>query len=148
MTFAGKGTSKVYDHSAKKTPQSAAKRIGIQSPLTRKPLSPVSSTVLSKANIKNSQGPKKILNVATKPILQKSEMLIGTPPSKPLIAGDEENRTPNNMEPSIPSTPLTVPMLTVATPDTSKAAAKIAQSFEYSFEELRAGFVVPKTHAQ
>ncbi|XP_024625893.1 65-kDa microtubule-associated protein 3 [Medicago truncatula] len=143
----GKGTSKVYDHSAKKTPQSA-KRIGIQSPLTRKPLSPVSSTVLSKASIKNSQGPKKILNVATKPILQKSEMLIGTPPSKPFIAGDEENMNPNNMGPSVPSTPLTVPMLTVATPDTSKAAAKIAQSFEYSFEELRAGFVEPKTHAQ
>ena len=147
MTYAGKGTSKVYDHSAKKTPQSAAKGIVIQSPLTRKPLSPVSSTVLSKANIKNSQKLKNIQNAATKPILPESEILIRTPPSKP-IAGDEENWTPNNMGPSVPSTPLTVPMLTVATPDTSKAAAKIAQSSEYSFEELRAGFVAPKTHAQ
>jgi protein regulator of cytokinesis 1 len=135
-----------------KTPQSAQKGIGIQSPRIRKPLSPVSSTVLSKANI-NSQEPRKIKNVATKPMLQKSEKLIETTPSKPFIPDDDdekENKTPKNIGFSVPTTPLTVPMFTVTTPDTltSKAATKIAPSLEYSFEELRAGFVLPQTHAQ
>ncbi|XP_045796022.1 65-kDa microtubule-associated protein 3-like [Trifolium pratense] len=148
----GKSTSKVFGHAATMTPQSALKGIGIQSPITRKPLSPVSSTVLSKANI-NSQEPRKIKNVATKPMLQKSEKLIGTPPSKPFIADDDdekENKTPKNTRSSVPTTPLTVPMFTVTTPDTltSKAATKIASSLEYSFEELRAGFVLPQTHVQ
>ncbi|KAL5058400.1 hypothetical protein RYX36_030004 [Vicia faba] len=140
----GKGASKVFGHSAKKIPHSAEKGIGIQSPLSRKPLSPVSSTVLSKANIKNSQEPRKIQNVATKPILQKSEAQVGTPPPKPFITGDEDKVSPKNMGFSVPTTPLTVPMLDITTPDTliSKAAAKIAQPFEYSFEELRAGFVI------
>ncbi|WJX76960.1 hypothetical protein P8452_60316 [Trifolium repens] len=149
----GKSTSKVFGHSAMKTPQSAQKGIGIQSPRIRKPLSPVSSTVLSKANI-NSQEPRKIKNVATKPMLQKSEKLIETTPSKPFIADDDddekENKTPKNIGFSVPTTPLTVPMFTVTTPDTltSKAVTKIAPSLEYSFEELRAGFVLPQTHAQ
>lgn len=82
---------------------SAKKGVRIQSPLSRKPLSPVSSTVLSKANIKNS-----IQNVATKPIPQKSEELTGTPPSKPFITGIED---------SVPSTPLTVHKLNITTPD-------------------------------
>jgi protein regulator of cytokinesis 1 len=113
---------------------------------------PVSSTVLSKDNI-NSQEPRKIKNVATKPMLQKSEKLIETTPSKPFIPDDDdekENKTPKNIGFSVPTTPLTVPMFTVTTPDTltSKAATKIAPSLEYSFEELRAGFVLPQTHAQ
>ncbi|XP_058739859.1 65-kDa microtubule-associated protein 4-like [Vicia villosa] len=142
--YAGKSASKVFGHSTKKIPHSAEKGVRIQSPLTRKPLSPVSSTVLSKANIKNPQEPRKMQNVATKPILQNSEQLIGTPPSKPFIAGDEDNVSPKSMGLSVPSTPLTVPMLNISTPETliSKAAAKIAQPFEYSFEELRAGFFI------
>ncbi|CAK8542225.1 unnamed protein product [Lathyrus sativus] len=140
----GKSVSKVFGHSTKKIPQSTEKVIGIQSPLSRKPLSPVSSTVLSKANIKNSQDSRKIQNAATKPILQKSEELIGTPPSRPVITGDEDNGSPKNMGLSVPSTPLTVPMQNITTPDSliSKTAAKIVQPFEYSFEELRAGFVI------
>lgn len=102
-TYAGKGASKVFGHSTKKTSHSAKKGVRIQSPLSRKPLSPVSSTVLSKANIKNS-----IQNVATKPIPQKSEELTGTPPSKPFITGIED---------SVPSTPLTVHKLNITTPD-------------------------------
>lgn len=149
-TFAGKGTPKVFDHSVKKTAQSAEKGIGIQSPLTRKPLSPVNSKVLYKANITNFQEPRKIQNVVKKPMHQKDEMLTGTPPpSKPFIVGDEENRTPKNMGLPVPTTPLTFPMLTAATPDNliSKASAKTAQSSEYSVEELRADFVLPKTDA-
>lgn len=134
----------IFGHSTKKILHRAEKGVRIQSPLYRKPLSPVSSTVLSKANIKNSQEPRKMQNVATKPILQESEELIGTPPSKLFIAGDEDNVSPENMGLSVPTTPLTVSMLNISTPETliSKAAAKIAQPFDYSFEELRAGFVI------
>lgn len=150
-------------HSVKKTALSAEKSIEIQSPLmTRKPLSPVSSTVLSKANITNFQeDPRKIKNVevATQAMQQKIQMLIGTPPSKPFISGEEENRTPKNMGIPVPTTPLTVPMLTATTPDTlivhsgsTAAATKTAhEPFEYSFEEVRAGFVLPpktKTYVQ
>ncbi|KAJ1407225.1 Microtubule associated protein [Sesbania bispinosa] len=147
----GKDTSKVIGHSMKKTTCNAEKEIEIQTPLTRKPLSPISSTVLSKANITNFQDLRKMQNVT---IQAKSQMLTGTPPSKPFNAGDEENRTPKNMGIPVPTTPLTVPMLTVTTPDPhsvhsgSMAAAKTPQLFEYSFEEVRAGFNLPKTYAQ
>ena len=156
-TFSGKDTSKVVGHSVKKTTHSAEKEIEIQSPLTRKPLSPVSSAVLSIANIPNFQEEyRKVQNVATHAMQLKSQMLTRTPPpSTPIIVGDEENRTPNNMGLPVPTTPLTsVPMLTATTPDTpivhsvSTTASLTAQPFEYSFEEVRAGYIVPTTHAQ
>lgn len=61
--------------------------------------------------------------------------------------------TPKNMALPVPTTPLTlVPMLTANTPDSvysgATAASKTSQSFEYSFEEVRAGFMLPKTYAQ
>lgn len=61
--------------------------------------------------------------------------------------------TPKNMALPVPTTPLTsVPMLTAITPDSvysgPTAASKTSQSFEYSFEEVRAGFMLPKTYAQ
>ncbi|MED6145374.1 hypothetical protein PIB30_024576 [Stylosanthes scabra] len=140
----GKDTPKAVGKSVKKTPYTAEKQIEIQSPLIRKPLSPISSSFISKANIPtNFQEDHR-----------KSEMLTRTPPpSKPILVGDEEN-----MGLAVPTTPLTsVPMLlTATTPDTpsftvysnpgSTVARKIIQatSFEYSFEELRAGYVLPK----
>lgn len=80
-------------------------------------------------------------------------MLTATPPSRPYIAGAEENMTPKNMTLPVPTTPLTsIPMLTATTPDTvysgTTASSKTSQSFEYSFEEVRAGFMLPKTYAQ
>ncbi|KAG4992790.1 hypothetical protein JHK87_026247 [Glycine soja] len=149
----GKDNSKAIGHSVKlkKTASSAEKGTEIQSSLTRKPLSPVSPAVLSKANISNFQEDhRKSQNVATQ---QKSQMLTATPPSRPYIAGDEENMTPKNMALPVPTTPLTsVPMLTAITPDSvysgPTAASKTSQSFEYSFEEVRAGFMLPKTYAQ
>lgn len=144
-TYAGKHNSRITGNSSKKTPYSAEKGIEIQSPLIRKPLSPVSYTVLSKANI--IQDPRNTQKVV-------KESITETPPPKPFIAGDEENRTPKNMGLPVPTTPLTGPMLTATTPDTffvhsgSMATSKIAQPFEYSFEEVRAGFVLPKSYAQ
>ncbi|TKY65604.1 65-kDa microtubule-associated protein 3 [Spatholobus suberectus] len=150
----GKDNSKVIGHSVKKTACNAEKGVEIQSSLTRKPLSPVSPSVLSKANISNFQEDlRKLQNVGTQAIQQKSQMLTETPPSRLYIAGDEENMTPNNMTLPMPTTPLTsVPMLTATTPDSvysaSAAASKTSQSFDYSFEEVRAGFMLPKPYAQ
>ncbi|XP_061348609.1 65-kDa microtubule-associated protein 3-like [Gastrolobium bilobum] len=155
----GKDTSKVIGHSVKNTAYSAEKEFENQSPVTEKPLSPVSSTVMSKANITTFQEDhSKIQNVPTQSIQQQVQTLTGTPPSKPFIAGDEENRTPKNMGLPVPTTPLTsVFMLTATTPDGpdtlsvypgSTVATKSAQLFEYSFEEMRAGFILPKNYAQ
>lgn len=138
----------------KKTVFSAEKGIEIQSPLTRKPLSPVSPIVLYRANISNFQDDqRKLQNVGAQSTELKSQMLTATPPFRPFKAGDEENMTPNSMALPVPTTPLTsVPMLTATKPDTvysgSPPASKIGQSFEYSFEEVRAGFMLPKTFAQ
>ncbi|MED6210444.1 hypothetical protein PIB30_064176 [Stylosanthes scabra] len=140
----GKDAPKAVGKSVKKTPYTAEKHIEIQSPLIRKPLSPISSSFISKANIPtNFQEDHR-----------KSEMLTKTPPSsKPIVVVDEEN-----MGLAVPTTPLTsVPMLlTATTPDTpsvtvysnsgSTVATKMikATPFEYSFEEVRAGYVLPK----
>ena len=134
-----------------KTRNSAEKSIEILSSLTRKPLSPLSPAVLSTTNISNLQEDhSKLQNVATQ---QKSQMLTATAPSRPYKAGAEENMTPKNMTLPMPTTPLTsIPMLTATTPDTvysgTTASSKTSQSFEYSFEEVRAGFMLPKTYAQ
>ncbi|ESW11989.1 hypothetical protein PHAVU_008G076000 [Phaseolus vulgaris] len=147
----GNDNSKAVGHSVK-TASSAEKNIEILSSLTRKPLSPLSPAVLSTTNISNLQEDhnSKLQNVATQ---QKSQMLTATPPSRPYIAGAEENMTPKNMTLPVPTTPLTsIPMLTATTPDTvysgTTASSKTSQSFEYSFEEVRAGFMLPKTYAQ
>ncbi|XP_019432940.1 PREDICTED: 65-kDa microtubule-associated protein 3-like isoform X1 [Lupinus angustifolius] len=149
-TYAGrKDTSKISGHSMKTSMCSAEKEIQIQTPFTRKPLSPVFPSVVSKANINSQDDHKKIQKMQ-----QKSQMLTRIPPSKPVIVGDEENRTPKNMGLPIPTTPLTsFPMFTATTPETptsyssSIVAAKNAQPLEYSFEEARAGFILPKTYA-
>ncbi|XP_027929558.1 65-kDa microtubule-associated protein 3-like isoform X2 [Vigna unguiculata] len=138
--------------SSVKSGSSAEKSIEILSSLTRKPLSPLSPAALSSSNISNlQQDLSKLQNVATQ---QKSQILTATTsPSRAYIAGAEENMTPKNMTLPVPTTPLTsVPMLTSTTPDTvysgATASSKTTQSFEYSFEEVRAGFILPKTHAQ
>ncbi|KAK7340116.1 hypothetical protein VNO77_20810 [Canavalia gladiata] len=142
----GKDNSKVIGFSVK-TSCSAEKGFKIRCTLTRKPLSPVPPTVLSKANIPNFlEDHRKLQNVAATHAMQhKNQMPTGTPPSRPYIAGDEENVTPKNMGLPVATTPLTsAPMLTATTPDSVYSASKTSQSFEYSFEEVRAGFILPK----
>ncbi|KAG2404443.1 microtubule-associated protein [Vigna angularis] len=140
------------DGHAGKTGSSAEKSIEILSSLTRKPLSPLSPAALSSSNISKLQPDRsKLQNVETQ---QKSKILTArTPPSRAYEAGAEENMTPKNMTLPVPTTPLTsIPMLTATTPDTvysgATASSKTIQSFEYSFEELRVGFMLPKTYAQ
>ncbi|KAI4354899.1 hypothetical protein L6164_003723 [Bauhinia variegata] len=148
----GKETTKAAGLPVKKNSKTAEKKIGIQSPVTRKPLSPVSSSVLSEANIANFQE----YNITLKNWVSRetqqitlSQVQIRTP-SKPITVGDEENKTPKNMGIPLPSTPPTsVPMLTATTPNTPAVfssygvASKTAQPIEYSFEEVRAGFIHP-----
>lgn len=81
-----------------------------------------------------------------------------TTPSKTNTLVDEENRTPKAMPIPVPSTPSTVsvPMQTAITPAHALApipygttqVEETAEEIEYSFEERRAGFVLPKTHVK
>lgn len=75
-------------------------------------------------------------------------------PSKKIPTWDEENYTPHKMLIPPPTTPLTVsaPMQTAMTPAPLKPlfvdnlVEEKGEEIEYSFEERRAGFVVPNTH--
>ncbi|XP_062153827.1 65-kDa microtubule-associated protein 3 isoform X2 [Alnus glutinosa] len=78
-----------------------------------------------------------------------------TTPSKTISVANEENKTPKALAmlhvPSTPST-VSVPMQTIMTPAPppvsfgTKVVEDIPEEIEYSFEERRAGFVLPKTH--
>ncbi|XP_042512137.1 65-kDa microtubule-associated protein 3-like [Macadamia integrifolia] len=122
----------------------AANACDIESPMLRKPFSPV-----SKANIMNFMEDK---NKAQK-MLPNNETPTTTP-SKLSFHTDEENRTPMTMPIPVPTTPSTVsvPMQTAITPIpasvlfVANAMGKMPEEIEYSFEERRAGFVLPHRH--
>lgn len=127
----------------------------VESPMMRKPFSPISSTASSKGNMKNLL---EDLNIAHSEPLQKmlpsniNTMPFSTP-SKIVSVADEENRTPKAiMHIPVPKTPSTVsvPMQTATTPAPphfgTKTVEEIAEEIEYSFEERRAGFILPKAH--
>jgi len=143
---AGRSISEIPGHSAEKHSSGSSKAHKNESLLIRKPLSPVSSQVLSKANIDNFLEDQKTIYTASS--------LVGTP-SKPIAVGDEESRTPKTMPIPVPTTPptvLSVPMTTARTPATPRLALCVDmaennnQPTEYSFEEVRAGFILPKTY--
>ena len=78
---------------------------------------------------------------------------LGTP-SKSAIVGDDENRIPRTMPIPVPSTPSTMSAMVLAietppTPRSSSGACPVDESdepVEYSFEELRSGFIQPKAY--
>ncbi|KAH6812142.1 hypothetical protein C2S51_025904 [Perilla frutescens var. frutescens] len=107
----------------------------------RKALSPLSSlcsNVISsnhlEQNTKNAE-------------LQDTQAGYKTPAATPtkMYGGNDENRTPQTMPIPVPATPTTVssPMLAAKTPFTPGVRATV--EVEYSYEERRAGFVLPKT---
>ncbi|KAI3757529.1 hypothetical protein L6452_05069 [Arctium lappa] len=115
-------------------------------PTFRKPLSPISSKESLKANTtevgRKHEMPQKTFQNNTTPY---------TTPSKTAIFGSEdENRTPKtNMIPILPSTPFTA-MHTAMTPAAPlsipiKEVVIPEEIVEYSFEERRAGFVLPRS---
>ncbi|CAI9767626.1 unnamed protein product [Fraxinus pennsylvanica] len=121
----------------------------IELPMIRKPFSPISSTDSSKSKATNIL---EDLNIKHNEMLQKTLTSNNTPPfttpSKTISTLDEENRTPKTMAIPVPSTPSTVsvPMLTAITPVPCVPKSMEDEDIEYSFEERRAGFVLPKDH--
>ncbi|PRQ57651.1 putative microtubule-associated protein, MAP65/Ase1/PRC1 [Rosa chinensis] len=168
LSFGRRG-SEFSGHSVKNQPSTAAKAREMESPLIRKPLSPVSSKVSSKANTLNFLEDQKrqqkkniesvhlfkevpIMSPSIEAVPLFSEVPIMTP-SKPIIVNDEENSTPKTMPIQVPPTPSTILVHTLtatpATPFTSGAHNKFEKSgrqVEYSFEEVRAGFNRPKSY--
>ncbi|KAA8539835.1 hypothetical protein F0562_026527 [Nyssa sinensis] len=114
----------------------------------RKPFWPISSTELSRSNTSNLLEDVDRKHNET---LQKTPF---TTPSKTVSAEEEENRTPKAMPIPVPSAPSTVsiPMQTAMTPAPpiisccANPVEEIHEEIEYSFEEKRAGFVLPRTH--
>lgn len=121
------------------------------SPISRKPFSPILSSkpfspILSK------ESPK--ANAANKLEVIESNTSFLTPSKTVSAVGEEEaNKTPNTMRFHVPSTPLTtsIPMYTSTTPAPPPVASvattvirEAPEEIEYSFEELRAGFILPE----
>ncbi|EEF49147.1 65-kDa microtubule-associated protein 3 isoform X2 [Ricinus communis] len=131
---------------AKKHPFSTVNAHEPESPMLRKPFSPISSTGSSKANI---------LEDVTTAHGETIKKIVTTTPSKTTMA-DEENWTPKTMPIPVPTTPstLSVPMQTAITPahpvpvpyGGATPKEEVPEEVEYSFEERRAGFVLPRTH--
>ncbi|KAJ6328467.1 hypothetical protein OIU77_010206 [Salix suchowensis] len=149
----GRRNSEISGHLRKNRPATAAGRACKNEPsLVRKPLSPVSLSMSSRANIANFMEDQKSTQsgrLKTVPPYNKTPM---DTPSKSVNAGDDENRNPTTLSVSVASTPPTpsVPMLTALTPATPrvscapKTARKFLEQEDHSFEELRAGFARPE----
>lgn len=126
----------------------------IESPMMRVPFSPISSTASSKANMANLLDDPSMTHSETLQKTLPNNNLQFTTPSKTNYMADEENKTPKALPIPVPTTPATVsvPMQTVTTPAPPpvsfgiKVVEEIPEEIEYSFEERRAGFVLPKTH--
>ncbi|KAK4489456.1 hypothetical protein RD792_005265 [Penstemon davidsonii] len=134
-----------------------------ESPMMRKPFSPISSTDSSKSNVTNIL---EDLNKRQHEMLQKTFLTSNnntpfTTPSKMICTSEQENRTPQTMAMVVPSTPSTIsiPMQTALTPAPKQpafmhgaltpapsAVKSVEEDIEYSFEERRAGFVLPRSH--
>ncbi|KAL5539909.1 hypothetical protein UlMin_045087 [Ulmus minor] len=129
----GKRNSEAFVGSLVKQTKGVAKAHETEQSPIRKPLSGVTSRVSSKANMANvleDQNRKKNSTATT--------------PLKPIMVGEDENITPKAMQ--VLNTPSTasIPLLTVKTPPTPSFSSE--QPVEYSFEEVRAGFFLPKTN--
>ncbi|XVF50699.1 hypothetical protein PTKIN_Ptkin04bG0123300 [Pterospermum kingtungense] len=137
----------VADIPVRKHSSSAVNANEPESPLVRKPFSPISSTVSSKANMTNMIEDNGETLQKPHPI---NDLSYITPLKTTVV--DEENRTPKAMPIPIPSTPSTVsvPMQTAMTPappislDT-KPVTEIPEEIEQSFEEKRLAFMLSNT---
>ncbi|CAN1827538.1 65-kDa microtubule-associated protein 3 [Linum perenne] len=128
------------------------------SAVLRKPFSPISSTASSKSNVLEVTTHHGGDNAFKKTLLPINNDLSYTTPTK--TAADEENRTPKVLPmimPAITPSTASIPMQTAMTPAVVvpssarvllpfKSAEEMApEEIEYSFEERRAGFVLPVT---
>ncbi|KAK4740688.1 hypothetical protein SAY87_024276 [Trapa incisa] len=138
---AGKRGPDVTGLPVKKQTSDTASAREPESPVIRKPFSPITAAIPTKVNLMNVLDES--TNSKRSDLLQKTLPVSSSPFSTPLKKTDEQNRTPVPMPIPIPSTPSTIsiPMQTAITPAPVKAT--LHQEMEYSFEERRAGFVVP-----
>ncbi|KAL0341104.1 UNVERIFIED_CONTAM: microtubule-associated protein 3 [Sesamum radiatum] len=126
-----------------------------ESPMVRKPFSPISITNSSKTNATNTFEDR---NKRHKEKLHKTPITNNKPfttPPKTISIAEQENRTPQTTGISVPSTPSTssLPVQTPTTPSplqttiTPVLSTKktVHEEIEYSFEERRAGYVLPRT---
>lgn len=124
------------------------------SPMIRKPFSPVSPAVSTKMSLTNVMD-----NAAARQDEPLQKIFSGNMFSTPLKTtnmNDEENRTPKVMAIPVPTTPSTIsmPMQTAMTPAlvsqplAANLVKEIAEEIEYSFEERRAGFVLPRAYVK
>ncbi|KAL1550801.1 65-kDa microtubule-associated protein 3-like isoform X4 [Salvia divinorum] len=113
--------------------------------LMRKPFSPLSSANPSKTAAANVM---EDLNRKHNELWQKLLTINRTPPNIKLRA-EQENRTPQKTPTTSPLTPgtISIPMPTAVTPASIKmtSIARVEEELEYSFEERRAHFVLPKS---
>lgn len=132
--------------------------------MARRPFSPISSAASSRENAdfsddqnilsnNNIQRPFPKNDETTQKNVSAENALLSTP-TKNIPAVDEGNHTPNMKAIPPPATPMTVsaPMQTTITPAPVKSLFSEnleegkAEETEYSFEELRAGFVLSNTN--
>ncbi|KAI3693292.1 hypothetical protein L6452_33126 [Arctium lappa] len=119
---------------------SATNEHEIQTASARKPLSPVSSSLLSNANVTSVNTCDQNRTIQKTLLINENAVAAATP-SKTLVSpADHEDymKTPKTMIPSIPSTPATTSMRMAMTPSTP-FVPRGADGVEYSFEEIRAG---------
>ncbi|KAI3735192.1 hypothetical protein L6452_14682 [Arctium lappa] len=122
-------------------------------PIFRKPFSPISSTESSKSLLEDLNRKHEMLQ-KTFQSSSNNNTPFTTPSKITLSATEDENRTPKtNMIPMVPCTPSTVsvPMQTAITPAPLNCLNQNKETIpeeiiEYSFEERRAGFVLPIAH--
>ncbi|KAL7147547.1 hypothetical protein ABFS83_06G114700 [Erythranthe nasuta] len=124
-------------------------------PLTRKPFSPISLKNSSKPNAANNL--EEANRKQNEMLMRKTQLIVNnnnkstplTPPHRICSTADVENRTPPQTKTIIdlPKTPLTVsvPMQTAVTP-VPFTQTTVEEEIEYSFEEKRARFVMPRSH--
>ncbi|XVF12377.1 hypothetical protein REPUB_Repub08aG0112200 [Reevesia pubescens] len=138
----------IADIPVRKHASSAVNANEPESPLVRKPFSPISSTVSSKANMTNMLEDN---GETLQKTLAINDLSYTTPLKTTLV--DEENRTPKAMPIPVPSTPSTVsvPMQTAMTPvaptipfTITKPVEDIPEEIEQSFEERRLAFLLSK----
>ncbi|XP_043702226.1 65-kDa microtubule-associated protein 3-like [Telopea speciosissima] len=113
--------------------------------MLRKPFSPVSEV--------NTTNLMEDMNKAQK-IFPSNNTAMTTPSKLASLPDEEENMTPKARPVPVPATPSTVsvPMQTAITPVPSSVLfgantmGEKPEEIEYSFEERRAGFILPQTH--
>ncbi|KAL8126257.1 65-kDa microtubule-associated protein 3-like [Apium graveolens] len=120
------------------------------SPISRKPFSPISSKESPKANAANKLENMNRTHTEMAQKATESNDSFLTPSKTVSALGEEANMTPKTMKFHVPSTSFTpsIPMYTGTTPAPQSVAttqiSEAPEEIEYSFEELRAGFILPE----